>query len=294
MDNSKNVQEKTNEAPATVRDKFWIWGHEAGCLHKHEGNMWKLPGASTMTPMQGAEYLGIPNIFMVRFANSPAPPFREHTVPLASARRVVWSIVGDSSSSANDTAPDIDEVISISREFPNICGGVMDDFFRAASDPRPPGRYTPAQVRAFRDRLHTEPPRPLELYITLYAHNLDGSIEEYLDGFDVITLWLWRAAEIADLDRNLGRLERLAPSKRKLLGIYMWDFGDCRPVPMDAMEAQCRRALELLEAGRIDGMIFHTNCVVDLNLEAVEYARKFIAEVGGRPLPASAGGTKKR
>lgn len=46
----------------TVRDRFWIWGHEAGCLHKHANNVWKIPGESKMTPAEGASYLGIPNV----------------------------------------------------------------------------------------------------------------------------------------------------------------------------------------------------------------------------------------
>ena len=46
----------------TVRDRFWIWGHEAGCLHKHADNVWKIPGESKMTPAEGASYLGIPNV----------------------------------------------------------------------------------------------------------------------------------------------------------------------------------------------------------------------------------------
>lgn len=73
--------------------------------------MWKIPGNSTMTPAEGAAYLGIPNIAMTRFFNSPSPPFREHTVPFKPFKRVIWSIVGDSSSSANDGKPDLEEVI---------------------------------------------------------------------------------------------------------------------------------------------------------------------------------------
>ncbi len=64
----------------------------------------------------------------------------------------------------------------------------------------------------------------------------------------------------------------------------MWDFGACAPIPMSAMKHQCHLGLEWLRAGRIEGMVFLANCIADLDLEAVEYARKWIAEIGDEPL----------
>lgn len=45
----------------TLRDNLWIWGHDAGCHHSGAGLQWKIPGTNTMGPVEGAEYLGIPN-----------------------------------------------------------------------------------------------------------------------------------------------------------------------------------------------------------------------------------------
>lgn len=76
-----------------VRECLWVSGQEAGCYHTCNNNMWKLPGASRMTPAEDALYFGVPNIMIVRFANEPKPPFREYAIPLKLLKQVVWSII---------------------------------------------------------------------------------------------------------------------------------------------------------------------------------------------------------
>lgn len=36
----------------TLRDDFWIWGHDAGC---HHGTGYNLPGVNRMGPVDGGE-----------------------------------------------------------------------------------------------------------------------------------------------------------------------------------------------------------------------------------------------
>ena len=266
----------------TIRDALWMWGQEAGSIHRHASNAWKLPGMSRMTPAEGAYYLGLPNIMIVRMANEPAPPFRQYALPLRRLKRIVWSIVGDASSKDNDRQPDLEEVIRLGEDFPNLTGAIMDDFFR--KDPAAPGRYTPEQVAGFRRQLRAAK-RPLDLYITLYAHNFDLPIRAHLEAVDAITFWTWNAKDLNSLESNFLRLEEISPpGQRKLLGLYMWDFGASAPMPMDAMEHQCRLGLEWLKSGRVEGLIFLASCIADLELEAVEYARRLIDRVGEEPL----------
>ncbi len=265
----------------TIRDALWLWGQEAGCFHRAGNNRWKLPGMSRMTPTEGALYMGIPNLMVVRFNNQPAPPFRQYALPMRGLKRVVWSIIGDSSSKENNRKADIDEVLALRAEFPNLTGAIMDDFFH---DNTPePGRFPPQQVADFQQRLH-EGACPLDLYVVVYANNLDLPLRPYLDAVDAITFWTWQSGDLDSLESNFARLENIAHNKRKLLGLYMWDFGACAPIPMSAMKHQCHLGLEWLRAGRIEGMVFLANCIADLDLEAVEYARKWIAEIGDEPL----------
>ena len=45
-------------------------------------------------------------------------------------------------------------------------------------------------------------------------------------------------------------------------------------------QEQCELGLEWLKQGRIDGMIFLASCICDLDLETVEWTRKWIQKVG--------------
>jgi hypothetical protein len=100
---------------------------------------------------------------------------------------------------------------------------------------------------------------------------------------DVVTLWAWDAEHVPSLGESLGRLQTLAPS-RTALGCYLWDYGKKRPMPLDLLQGQCEAGLEWLRQGRIEGLIFLASCVCDLELEAVEWTRKWIPEVADQPL----------
>ena len=263
----------------SLRDHLWLWGHEAG---SHNGRF-GIVGSSRITPAEAARYLGIPNLIMVTFAGRPEPPFARHAIPMRSLCRVVWSIVGDSSSTRNDDSPDLEEVIALAAEFPNIAGAMMDDFFHRPDERGAAARYSVQQVAGFRQCLH-HAPRPLDLWVVLYAHDLDLPIRDHLAQSDVVPFWTWESKDLSDLPDNFARAEGLAPGARKVLGCYLWDYGARQPMPLDRVVYQCETGLGWLREGRIEGMIFLASCICDLGLEAVEWARQWIAEVGDQPL----------
>src|SRR5215472_16459975 len=65
---------------STVRDKLWLWGHDAGA-HNYG---WGLPRPSRITP----------TLIMVRYQGRPPLPFDHYALPFRALRRVVWSVVG--------------------------------------------------------------------------------------------------------------------------------------------------------------------------------------------------------
>jgi hypothetical protein len=263
----------------SVLEHLWLWGHEAG---SHNGRF-GIPGSSRMTATEAAHYLGIPNLIMVAFAGRPEPPLAQHAIPMRSLARVVWSIVGDSSSTRNDDSPDLEEVIALSVECPNITGAMMDDFFHKPNEQGAVARYSVQQVAGFRQRLHGAS-RPLDLWVVLYAHDLDLPIGDHLAQSDVVSFWTWQSKDLSDLPDNFARAEALAPGAHKALGCYLWDYGVGQPVPLDRVVYQCETGLKWLREGRIEGMIFLASCICDLGLETVEWARRWIADVGGQPL----------
>jgi hypothetical protein len=263
----------------TVKERLWIWGHEA---RSHNG-AFGVQGPSRMTPAEAAYYLGVPNVVMVTFAGKPEPPLDLHARALLPLKRVVWSIIGDSSSKRNDRATDLEEVIALSAQYHNIEGAIMDDFFHPLNARGAVSRVGVDDLAYFHSRLHSAP-RPLDLWVVVYTHNLGLPIAQHLEHCDVITFWTWRAEDLRDLAGNLATLEALAPRNRKILGCYMWDYGAHKPMPVESMDHQCRQGLRWLEEGRIEGIIFLASCICDLGFDAVEWTRAWIGEVGDRPL----------
>jgi len=267
------------ETNPLVRDRLWIWTHAAGS----HNNILNLPTTSRMTPAEGAFYMNIPNLIHVVYEDKPEPPYDRYLVALRPLDQVVWSIIGDSSSKRNDQKSDIDEVLHLAKKFPNITGAMMDDFFHQPDSTGSFSRVSVEQLANFRGQLH-QGPHPLDLWVVLYQHDLNLPVTPYLDQCDVVTFWTWKPELLNDLDKNLERAKALAPDKRLVLGCYMWNYNDAKPIPLDLMQYQCEKGLAWLKEGKIAGMIFLASCICDLELEAVEWTRQWISQVGNHAL----------
>ena len=103
--------------------------------------------------------------------------------------------------------------------------------------------------------------------------------------FDVLTLWTWNADELPALEENLAALEAIAPKNHRIaLGMYIWDFPNRRPVPLELMKHQCELWLKWLKEKRIQELIFLANTVLDVGLPSAEFSRNWIAQVGNQAL----------
>jgi len=253
----------------TIRDRLWIWGHEAGS-HDREYNT---PAPSRMTPVEGACYLNVPNMIMVRYEGQPAPPYDQYARAFRPFNQFVWSIVGAGGETSEE---EIDHVRRLAEQNPNMTGFMMDDFFRNDMDQTVV--YSPGQLADIRKRLVIED-RPLDLWVVLYQYQLDRPVQDHLAHCDVVSYWTWQAERLTQLEDDFARLEALSPQTRKVLGCYMWDYGNKKPMPLDLMKHQCEIGLRWLEEGRIEGMVFLASCICDLDIEAVEWTRGWIEEI---------------
>jgi hypothetical protein len=257
---------------AILRDHLWIWTHAEGA-YKQE---WGLPRTSRMTPVEGAVYLDVPNLLFIRYGDNPPMPFDQYAIAFRPMKRVVWSLVGAGGQSHDEETK---HVLDLARRFPNIVGFVMDDFFRKNGS----GSLSVEQLKDLRSRLLIDGKRH-DLYVVLYQHQLDMPVTGHLEFCDKITFWTWQAKDLARLESAFSRLEKLTPKHGKVLGCYLWDFGTSKPMPLDLMKKQCELGRKWLEQGRIEGMIFLASNVCDLELETVEWTRKWIAETGQWPV----------
>ena len=261
-----------------VRDRFWLWGHPAGSHNKN----WNLPAPSRITPVEAAFYMSLPNMIHVRYYGDPEPPFQQFAIPFRALREVVWSLVG--ASGATDSR-EREAVLELAAENPNFSGVMMDDFFTGNKEGKL-AALTVSELQRLQKRLKGGG-KSLDLWVVLYDHQLEDPVRGHLKQCDVVTFWTWKAADLRDLKPNFEKVEKLAPTTRKALGCYMWDYGEKKPLPVATMEKQCELGLEWLKQGRIDGMIFLASCICDLGLETVEWTREWIQKVGGEKLTRS-------
>ena len=262
----------------TLRDNLWIWGHDAGCHHSGAGLQWKIPGTNKMGPVEGAEYLGIPNCCRVVFEGNPKPPFDAESEKLRSFNKVVWSVIGDTSSSRNnDGADDLDDVLRQAELFPNVTGGILDDFFRLETKD---ARMTPERLQEVADKLHASP-RPLELWLVYYAALFEADYSKYLEKVDVVSFWSWDSKQLAQAEENLEKIISMTPGKKHYAGCYLYNYGDCCELTDDEMNFQLDLYLKFWKEKKIDGIIVCSNNIADTGVHAVDIFRDWNARHGG-------------
>ncbi len=254
---------------ALLKEKLWIWGHNAGS-HDHCGI--KIP--SRMTPLEGAMYLGIPNMCRVVYAGKPEPPFEQEALALDCLDKVVWSIIGDGSSKRNNNnGTDAAEVGITARKHSNIIGGIMDDFL----NPLRISMYTPDSLTFFKKELCEKAGRDMQLWTVVYTTELNDEIIPYLDKCDVASLWIWRPEDIRHLTDNFKRLRQIFGDKPILGGCYFWDYSAGQEMNPDQLQYQLNTYYEWLKSGFIDGVIFCSNNVVDIGLTSVSIVKDWIS-----------------
>ncbi|MEI6511707.1 MAG: hypothetical protein WCO51_00325 [bacterium] len=257
----------------TVRDHLWIWAHPAGS----HNNGWGLEKKSRMTPVEGAVYMGIPNIMFISYGGKPSlDEFETYAISFRPMKQIIWSVTGASDGKSIANQP---EVLDIAKRFPNITGFMMDDFFTGNGS----AWATPEGLAQFRQEI-AKVGRPLALWAVLYNNQLDMKVQEHLKQCDGISFWTWKAEDISKLKENFEKTEKIAPNCRKILGLYMWDYGTQKPMPIERMKQQCELGLKWLKEGRIEGMVFLASNICDLNLETVEWTREWIKKVGNEPI----------
>jgi hypothetical protein len=299
----------TIRARATVRDHMWIFtvfaGGDNGSLESGG-----VRGGSRMTPAEGAFWLNVPNLLLIRSSDLPPLPssepgrtktsFEQWATSFQPLDRVVWSVVG---SGGKGGMAELPHVIWLAKKYPNITGIYLDDFIiddKKQADGRIAGRPAlhPDELKSARQQMKAVG-HPMKIWVTLYTHEIcpprktkspgfrgcNPPLAQFLDLFDVLTLWTWNADELPALEENLAALEAIAPKNHRIaLGMYIWDFPNRRPVPLELMKHQCESGLKWLKEKRIHELIFLANTVLDVSLPGADFARKWIAEVGGTRL----------
>ncbi len=263
----------------TVRDRLWVFSFATNSDFVHIGRR------SVMSAAEGNFYLDVPNIIMVQSSDKEAKygrfesPLEQYTVALQPLKKVMWSVVGSGGfHNAEETA----EVLAMAGHVPNFHGVMLDDFFTNKAEGKR-AQWTVEELADVRRKL-AQMGKTLDIFTVLYVRQFDLPLDDYLDQVDVLTIWNWNSREIRKTEEILRKAEQRFPNKRKMLGCYLVDYENKEGIPVELMKHQCEVGLRWLEEGRIEGIIFMGNTVMDLGFESVEWTRRWIKKVGDRKL----------
>lgn len=253
-------------------DCFWLWGQTPGSHHATEA--YHLPGVNRMPPLEGCRFFGLRNCCRVAMTKGPFPPFDGESEAMKDLDRVIWSAIGAGGVHRNEEQfGDLEEVIRQAGKYRNIVGAIMDDFL-LSEDRRQ--NFTPAKLEEMKKHLRNDIGRELEFWTVYYDRELELSVKEYLEIFDVITFWTWYGENIYKLRENLDHIMAQTPGKRFAAGCYMWDYGNGKALTPEQMNLQLKIYREYLKAGKLEGVILCSNCIADLGIDAVEQTREWL------------------
>jgi len=261
-----------------LRDRLWMWGHGPGTTD----GVCNIPVGKKIDMADAIDYMGIPNVCVIRWMGKPEPPFDEYIKQFQKTKRVAWSIIDGAPQSYAQKKQWAFELLE---KMPNLVSFYLDDYFHFVKDDIPEGTagyMTLGTIRDLRQEVKSMK-RPTDLSMVVYSdqlRDLGPEIKPHLDCCDVVSFWTWYATNLVALEDNFKKYREIVPDKPTLLGTYMWDFGNAKPITPELMKLQLDFALEKFKGGQIEGMIFHCTPLCDLGLEAVEYSKKWIAEYG--------------
>jgi hypothetical protein len=265
-----------------LRDRLWMWGHGPGTTH----GLYNIPQGNNIDMADAIDSMGVPNVCVIRWMGKPEPPFDESIKQFHKTKRVAWSIVDGAPQSY---AQKKQLAFDLLDKMPNLVSFYLDDYFHFVKDAIPAEEQNESSVYVTLDEVRSLRQevgmlkRPVDLSMVLYSdalREIQPEIKPHLDCCDVVSFWTWHATNLVSLEGNFKKYREIVPDKPTLLGTYMWDFGNSKPITMELMKLQLEFALEKFMQGQIEGMIFHCTPLCDMGLEAVEYSREWIAEYG--------------
>ena len=264
-----------------LQDRLWMWGHDSGAYDGPNG-VYNIPLSDSISMADAIHFMGIPNVRVIRGGT----PDAEYRKQFRDVKRLSWNL----SSGSNASYYALKEYdFGLLEEMPNLVGFDLDDFFHGGPNLKvqtekgevevSPASLSLQELTELRARMKAYS-RPLDLKAVLYSAQLKPSITPAMELVDTVGLWTWAGADVMKLEENFRVYRECVPKKPTLLGIYMWDFGNKKPMEMEFMEHQLAVALDLFKRGEIEGMIFHCTPLCNKNLEAVAFSREWIQKHG--------------
>jgi hypothetical protein len=101
-----------------------------------------------------------------------------------------------------------------------------------------------------------------------------------MDEFDGIIMWTWKEKDVHLIPEKFEVFKKQTPKTRRMVGCYLYNFGEAKQATAEAVKWQLDFYRELLLKGEIEGIVLHTNTMADLDYEAYDVACKWMDEHG--------------
>jgi len=172
--------------------------------------------------------------------------------------------------------PDFEEaevVSKLSLEYPNIYGGIIDDFDVNLKE------FSPARLEKIHQNLKKHNSR-LKLHVVVYTWVEHKNYAAYLPFIDVVTLWVWKKSELQTIDRDLESCRRDFPGKPILMGLFIHDYGetDKEATPMDLLKFQLDHIKGYIERDKLQGFIILGDREIAKHPRESEFVRSYVAD----------------
>lgn len=263
----------------TIRDLLWVWGNpEMAETGEHTPATF-----AQAAPAERARLLDVPNIAMAGYGlpHDDAEAMAL-TAQVAHAPRLVWEIGCDDENGGPpfEYAQTVARFAKVAQAYPQVEGVLLDDM----SSVKIERGFKPEHIVGLRTLLREQCPRA-KVWGVLYTMNYTvANIDAYIRELDVINLWVWHATDLGKLEESVAHLEERFPDKPLVLGLYLYDYGNGKPMTAEQFDQQCEIALRLAHARLIEGIVFLTiTNDADIAGRAARWSRRVGAQILGYP-----------
>jgi len=269
---------ESQPAPLRLLDLLWVWANpEMEQPGPHTAASFARAGST-----ERARLLGVPNIAL---AGTGVPNDESKagslTAAAAPAPRLVWETTPDGEGIGPPFVytKRMQQIRGLAQKYPQIEAILLDDMSTGKID----RGFRAAHVRHIREQLAGT---KIKIWGVVYTMSLGTHLAECIAEVDVINLWSWHARDTVGLERHVSRLENDFPNKPILLGVYLYDYGGKRRMPLYLLEKQCELARKLAHAGRVAGIVFLT---IHDDPEAIDWVAGWVKRIGNEEIrtPAS-------
>jgi hypothetical protein len=247
-----------------IRDRFWLWGTTVNALSGYGFS------PSEMTVGDGLAMLGLNKAMMCGML----PPNEEEFYRVSHCERLLWEMSLDEGFAFEHN---LATIVQLHDSHPTVEGVLLDDFSTAEIK----RGAKPSVLKAMRKAM----PGDLGLWIVVYSMSLGiPDLTDYLRHVDGVSFWVWHARDLPAVERDLKHCNELSGGLPTILGLYLYDFGEGRPLTQAQMASQLDSATDLLRDGHCEGLCLLASSVLDVGLESVEFTRSWLRQHGDEPL----------